>query len=757
MKRDLKKIISQMTLEEKAGLCSGLDFWHTKGIERLGIPSLMMTDGPHGLRKQGTSVDHLGLNGSVPATCFPSGAALACSWDRNLLEKVGAALGEECQAEQVDILLGPAVNIKRSPLCGRNFEYFSEDPYLSSEIAAFHIRGVQGCGVGTAIKHYAVNNQEHRRWSVDAIVDERTLREIYLKSFEGAVRKSQPWAVMCAYNKVNGEYCSENRHLLTEVLKQDWGYEGFVMSDWGAVNERVAGLEAGLELEMPSNNGIGDQKIIAAVQSGRLAENVLDDAVERILKVIFKAVDNRQAQVTYDPEIHHNLAREAARETMVLLKNENQILPLERGKTIAIIGAFVKNPRYQGEGSSHVNPSKLDDILAEIQGAAGLNGKVLYSPGYHLEDDENDEQLLNTARENASQADVAIIFAGLPSRCESEGYDREHLRIPENQQRLIKAVAEVQKQLVVVLMNGAPVEMPWIYNVKGLFEAYLGGQALGGALADLLFGAANPCGKLAETFPMKLKHNPAQLNFPGEGDRVSYSEGVFVGYRYYDGKDMEPLFPFGYGLSYTSFEYVSMIIDKPKITDRETLIVTVRVKNAGKMAGKEIVQLYVKDIACHVIRPEKELKGFEKVELQPGEEKAVTFVLDKSAFAYYNPEIKDWQVESGDFEILVGKSSREIVLWQTVNVQSKSISRKTFHKNTTVGDLIATPAGASAIKEWLPILTAENGILGGQAKDDFQLAMAMMQFIPLRALVSLGKGVFTEAMINDLLTKLNDR
>jgi beta-glucosidase len=373
-----------------------------------------------------------------------------------------------------------------------------------------------------------------------------------------------------------------------------------------------------------------------------------------------------------------------------------------------------------------------------------------------LETDENDEQLLIAAKENAIQADVAIIFAGLPSRYESEGYDRQHLRIPENQRRLIEAVAEVQKQLVVVLMNGAPVEMPWICKVKGLFEAYLSGQALGGALADLLFGAANPCGKLAETFPLKLKHNPTQLNFPGEGDWVAYKEGVFVGYRYYDVKDIEPLFPFGYGLSYTSFEYTGMVVNKRNITEQETLIVTVKVKNTGKMAGKEIIQLYVKDIICHVMRPEKELKGFEKIELQPGEEKTVTFLLDKSAFAYYNPEIKDWQVESGDFEILIGKSSREVVLFQTVNVQSVICSHKRFHKNTTIGDLVADPAGAAAINEWLPILTAENGILGGQAKDDFQLAMAMMQFIPLRALVSLGKGVFTEAMIDELLYKLND-
>ena len=658
MQRDIKKLISQMTLEEKAGLCSGLDFWHLKGVERLGIPPIMVTDGPHGLRKQEQNADHVGINVSVPATCFPTAAGLASSWNRELVEKVGAALGEECQAEGVSVLLGPGANIKRSPLCGRNFEYFSEDPYLSSEMAASHIKGVQSQGVGTSLKHFAANNQEHRRMSVDAIVDERTLREIYLSSFEGAVKKGKPWTVMCSYNKVNGEYASEDEFLLTDILRDEWGFEGFVVSDWGAVNERVKGLEAGLDLEMPSSFGVGDSKIVEAVRNGILPEEILDKAVERVLNIIFKAVDNKKENATYDKEAHHQLAREVAKECMVLLKNEDKILPLKKQGTIAIIGEFAKRPRYQGGGSSHVNPTKLDDIYEQIKKSAGDNVNVIYAQGYSLEKDEVDEGLLKEAKHAAVQADVAVIFAGLPEHYESEGYDRQHMRMPESHCTLIEAVAQVQSNVVVVLSNGSPVEMPWLDKAKGVLEANLAGQTMGGAIADLLFGDANPSGKLSETFPKELSHNPSYLNFPGEGDKVEYREGIFVGYRYYDKKNLEPLFPFGYGLSYTTFEYSNLNISKNEILDTETVTVSVKVKNIGEITGKEVVQLYIRDIESSVIRPEKELKGFEKIELKPGEEKTVVFELDKRAFAYYNVDIGDWHVETGEFEILIGKSSR---------------------------------------------------------------------------------------------------
>ncbi|MBE3101489.1 MAG: glycoside hydrolase family 3 protein, partial [Firmicutes bacterium] len=493
MSRDIKSIIEQMTLEEKASLCSGADFWNTKGVERLGIPSIMMIDGPHGLRKQAVDNDHLGINASVPATCFPTGATLACSWDRALLKKIGIGIGEECQAEGVSIILGPAANIKRSPLCGRNFEYFSEDPYLSTEMAVHHIKGVQSQGVGTSLKHYAVNNQEHKRLVIDAVVDERTLREVYLASFEGAVKQSQPWTVMCAYNKVNGEYCSENKYLLTDILKKEWGLEGFVVSDWGAVNERADGLAAGLELEMPSSGGLGDKKIVDAVKDGVLSESILDDAVERLLKVIFMAVDNKKENANYDKDAHHQLARYAARECMVLLKNQDNILPLNKENTLAVIGGFAKKPRYQGGGSSHINPTKVDTALEEIQGLVGKGVQVLYADGYKVDvegsffggkvfksdSDVADDSLIDAAIDAAAKSNVAVVFAGLPASYESEGYDRKHMRIPEGQQKLIEAVAKINPNTVVILSNGAPIEMPWLPNVKAVLEGYLGGQAFG--------------------------------------------------------------------------------------------------------------------------------------------------------------------------------------------------------------------------------------------------------------------------------------
>ncbi len=675
MNKTIHEIVSQLTLEEKAGLCSGADFWNTMAVERLGIPSIMMCDGPHGLRKQGTDTDDLRFNNIVPATCFPTAAGLACSWDRQLLEKVGNVLGIESQAEGVSIILGPGANIKRSPLCGRNFEYFSEDPYLSSELAASHIRGVQSKGVGTSLKHFAANNQEHRRMSVDVVVDERTLREIYFASFEGAVKQSQPWTVMCSYNRVNGEFASQNKWLLNDILKEEWGFEGFVVSDWGAVDERVPGLEAGLDLEMPSSHGVGTRKIVEAVKTGQLSEKVLDKAVERLLNIIFKAVENKKENVKFGKDSHHQLAKEVAIECMVLLKNEDGILPLSPEGTIAVIGAFAKNPRYQGGGSSHVNASRVDDICSEIKKAAG-SAEILYGEGYNLDKDEIDERLIEEAVEIAKKSKVALIFAGLPDRYESEGYDRVHMSIPENHIRLIEKVAEVQKNIVVILSNGSPIEMPWIDKVKGLLEGYLGGQALGGAIADLIFGKANPCGKLAETFPERLSHNPSFISFPGEGDKVEYREGLFVGYRYYDAKAIEPLFPFGYGLSYTNFEYSDLLVDKKEIEDNSCVKVSVKVKNTGKIPGKEIVQLYVKDTKSSVIRPEKELKGFEKIELLPGEEKTVTFELGKRAFAYYSTEIGDWHVESGEFEILIGKSSKEIVLKEVVSVNSTTTISK---------------------------------------------------------------------------------
>jgi beta-glucosidase len=753
MERDIKKIISQMTLEEKAGLCSGLDFWHTKSVERLGVPSIMMTDGPHGLRKQADSADHLGLNASVPATCFPSAVSLASSWDRELIQKVGTALGEECQAEDVAIILGPGANIKRSPLCGRNFEYFSEDPYLSSEMAASHIAGVQSQGIGTSLKHFAVNNQEHRRMTVDAIVDERALREIYLASFEEAVKKSDPWTVMCSYNKLNGVYNSHNEYLLTKILREEWGFDNFVVSDWGAVSDIVSGVKSGLELEMPSSFGSGDKKIADAVRNGELSEEVLDKAVERILKIVFKAVDNKKQNAVYDKEVHHKLARQVAAECMVLLKNEDGILPLKKSGSVAVIGAFAKKPRYQGGGSSHINPTKLEDGLTEIQKAAGAGVKVSYAEGFKL-DDSMDEALVEEAKKAAFSADVAVIFAGLPDIYESEGYDRKHMRIPENQIKVIEELAKVQKNIVIVLCNGSPIEMPWFDKTKAVLEGYIGGQAIGGAAADVLFGEVNPSGKLAETFPRKLSDNPSFLNFPGEGDRVEYKEGIFVGYRYYDKKEIEPLFPFGYGLSYTSFEYTGISVDKQELLDNETLTVKISVKNTGKAAGKEVVQLYVRDVESSVIRPDKELKGFAKVDLQPGEEKTVEIKLVKRAFAYYNTELHDWYVESGVFELLAGGSSRDIVLKAEVKVNSTTPVKRNFSLNSTIGDLLGTRAGAAAFGSMLansPMASVDPDTLGTDM-------LSMIKDIPLRALLSLFGGPqspLTEETALGLIAQIN--
>lgn len=757
MERNIKELVQRMTLEEKAGMCSGLDFWHLKGVERLGIPSIMVTDGPHGLRKQDGSADHLGLTSSVPATCFPSAAGLASSWDKELARQVGVALGEECQAEDVAVLLGPGVNIKRSPLGGRNFEYFSEDPLLSTQMATGHIQGVQSQGVGTSLKHFAVNNQEERRMSIDAVVDERTLREIYLASFEGAVKDGQPWTVMCSYNKVNGTYAGENEWLLTDILKDEWGHEGLVVSDWGAVNERADALAAGLELEMPTSGGIGERKVIDAVESGQLPLDKLDRAVERMLTLIFNAVDQNQDGATYNKDEHHQLARKVAAESMVLLKNEEGILPLGREGDVAIIGAFARKPRFQGGGSSHINPTKVDDIVEEMTQVAGEGVTFSYAPGYRIEADDVDETLMHEAVQAAQSADTAVVFVGLPDRYESEGYDRAHLRLPDNHIRLIEEIAKVQSRVVVVLSNGSPVEMPWLPQVQAVLEAYLGGQAVGGAIADLLYGEVNPSGKLAETFPAKLSDNPSYLNFPGEGDRVDYREGIFVGYRYYDKKELEPLFPFGYGLSYTTFEYADLKVDRTELTDQDEVNVHVRITNTGDIAGKEIVQLYVNDIESTVIRPVKELKAFAKVALDPGESKVVSFTLSKRSFAYYNVDMKDWHVETGEFEIQVGSSSRDIHVHTRVNVESTATFLPTYTRNSTLGDIQRDPAHKQLLDQALQQFQEASGFGGDDAGDHADMMDAMMKYMPLRALVAFSGGAMTEEAMNELLEQLNNK
>ena len=752
MKRNLKELISQMTLEEKAGMCSGLDFWHLKGVERLGIPSVMVSDGPHGLRKQDDKADHLGINDSIKAVCFPPAVLSACSFDRELLETLGETVGDEAQATDLSVVLGPAVNIKRSPLCGRNFEYYSEDPYLAGESAAAFIKGVQSRHIGTSIKHFAANNQEFNRMSASSEVDERTMREIYLPAFETAVKKSQPYTVMCSYNKINGTYASENPWLLTEVLRDEWGFEGYVMSDWGAVNDRVEGLKAGLDLEMPASGGINDAEIVKAVQEGTLDEAVLDRAVERILKIVFEYVDNRKEQLL-TLEKDHEIAQKVAEESIVLLKNEEAILPLKESENIAFIGGFVKNPRYQGGGSSHVNSFKVTSVWDALEGKE----HVTYAEGFSADKDVYDEKLAAEAIETAKQADKAVIFAGLPESFESEGYDRKHMHLPECQDKLIAEIAKVQPNIIVVLHNGSAVEMPWLKDVKGLVEAYLGGQAVGQAEANILYGNVNPSGKLAETLPIKLEDNPSYLNF-GDGDKVEYSEGIFVGYRYYDKKKMEVAFPFGYGLSYTTFEYSNVKTDKDTLTEGETLRVSVDVTNTGDKFGKEIVQLYVADKTEAIRRPEKELKGFEKVALNPGETKRVTFTVDKRSLAWYNTEIQDWYAASGAYELLIAASSQDVRLTKTIQWKSTQVLPLHLHMNSTLGELQADERSRDFGIELKLKMNALFGLGSSEDSTDAvsgEMGDAIAFSIPVRNAV--GFGLCTKEELQKKLDELNQR
>ena len=753
---DIKALISQLTLEEKAGLCSGADFWHTKAVERLGIPASMVSDGPHGLRKQDDKVDHLGVNDSIKAVCFPAASATAASFDKAMLTRMGEAIGDSCQHEGLSVVLGPAVNIKRSPLCGRNFEYFSEDPYLAGKLSAAFIHGVQSRNVGTSIKHFAANSQEHRRMSSSSEVDERTLREIYLPAFETAVKEEQPWTVMCSYNRLNGVFASENPWLLTDVLRKEWGFEGYVVSDWGAVSDRVAGLAAGLDLEMPSSGGINDKKIVEAVRSGKLDEAVVDQAVERILNIIFRFTENAKPDTPWDKEAQHQLAAEIAADCMVLLKNDDKILPLRKEDTVAFIGEFADKPRFQGGGSSHINCFRTTSAL---EAAAGL--PVLYAQGYSATKDAATEEQIAEAVAAAKKAKIAIVFAGLPDVYESEGYDRTHMRMPECQNRVIEAVASANPNTVVVLHNGSPVEMPWIGKVKAVLETYLGGQAVGLATIRVLYGETNPSGRLPETFPLQLEDNPSFLSYGGEGDIAEYREGIFVGYRYYDFKKAAVLFPFGYGLSYTDFEFSNLRLSANTITDLDLLTATVTVKNTGDRAGKAVIQLYVGDKESSVFRPVRELKGFEKISLQPGEAKDVSFTLDKRAFAYWNTELHDWTVEPGDFTIEIGRSSRDIALDASVTVNSAVKINRHYDMNSIFMDILADPHAAAVFKPVLDGMRAafipadtEQTDAAKEAITE-EMGLAMFNYMPLRSILSFAGEKADPSLLEQLLNTLN--
>jgi len=639
----------------------------------------MVSDGPHGLRAQLEAGDHVGIGGSAPATCFPTASALGSSWNPELFRTVGEALGREAKKLGVSVVLGPGINMKRSPLCGRNFEYVSEDPWLAGELTTAMVQGTQSQGIGTSLKHYAANNQEDDRLRVSAEVDERTLREIYLPAFERVVKLSQPWTVMCAYNKVNGVYCSEHHWLLTEVLREEWGFEGLVVSDWGAVHDRVAALRGGLDLEMPPNLGVSDAAIVTAVRDGSLHESIVDDSVSRVLQLVDRSQPALATPGEFDFDEHHVLARRAAHESAVLLKNAGNVLPLqpESGSTVAVIGEFARTPRYQGAGSSQVNPTRIDVPLDELQSALAGQAEVRFAAGFGIGTTDNDEELMQEAVELASGADHVVVFLGLPGEDESEGFDRIHIDLPANQLVLLHALAEVHDRLIVILANGGVVRVStWDDKVAAILECWLSGQAAGGAAIDLLLGVANPSGKLAETIPIRLQDNSSYLNFPGEEGVVRYGEGIFIGYRAYDKLVQHVSYPFGFGLSYTTFRIddVNVSITGSVAGGDLAATVTASVTNTGQRAGAEVVQAYVGDVEASVARPLRELKGFVKVYLEPGQTRQVSCQLDERAFAFWSRRLQQWVVESGEFLIAVGRSSRDLVATEAITIDAPRLS-----------------------------------------------------------------------------------
>lgn len=732
--------ISDLTLEEKAALTSGLDFWRLKAIERLGVPSIMVTDGPHGLRKQAGESDHLGINASVPATCFPPAVGLGSSWDPALAARVGEAIGLEAAIEDVAVVLGPGVNIKRSVLCGRNFEYFSEDPIHAATMGSGVVRGIQSQGVGTSLKHFAANNQETDRMRVSSDVDPRPLREIYLRAFQGVVEDTQPWTVMCAYNRVNGVYASEDPFLLTEVLRDEWGFDGLVISDWGASNVRVDGVRAGMDLEMPSSGGITDRQLVDAVRAGELDEADLDRAAERVLTLIRRANERAAADGALDVDAHHALAREAAGRSIVLLKNEGGILPLAPTQKVAVIGEFAEKPRYQGGGSSHINPTRVDVPLERIRAVAG---DVAYAPGYVLPEVPEGigmsavkapkpepsvvERLRAEAVEAAKGADVALVFVGLPDEDESEGFDREHIDLPAEHLALVDAVAAAIPNVVVVLSNGGVIALPFADRVPAIVETWLLGQAGGSGIADVLYGSVNPSGRLAESFPYRLEDTPAFTSAPGENQHVRYGEGIYVGYRWYDARRMDVAFPFGHGLSYTTFSYG----DVAATATGDGIEITVDVTNTGQVTGREVVQAYVSVPGSAVERAPRELKAFESVEIEPGQTVAVTLNACARDLRYWETRVDRWILEPGDYVVEVGSSSRDLHGSATVAIAGDELVIP-LTRDSSVGDAFAHPVAG-------PIARAEiaSGPFGAVMMSGDELS-PMGRDMPLNRVVSFG-------------------
>jgi len=711
--------VSQMTLEEKAALVAGADMWKTASLNRLGIDSIYMYDGTNGIRKtQATNEIGIFSGDNIPATCYPTGSTLGASWNIELLREIGVALGIEGNHLDIDLLLGPGINMKRSPLGGRNFEYYSEDPCLSGELGAAFVNGLQSEGVGASLKHFACNNQETEKMAMSSEVDERTLREIYLNAFERVVKKANPWTIMCSYNLLNGQYTSENEHLQKEILREEWGYEGVVMSDWTAVHNRIRALKVGLDLEMPGPAHYNKTLLIQAVESGEMTEETLNASIRRMLVLHDKVKARKQSAKPYDWEAHHALAYRAAVESIVLLKNERHTLPLrsESLDSVAVIGQLAQAPRYQGGGSARVNPTKLDIPYAEIVRVAGNGVSVAYAPGYRNDDCE-DEALIAESVALAAKADAAVLFVGKPEGAESEGFDLKDIDLPSQQVKLIQAVAAVQPNCIVVLSNGSAVAVAsWIGSVPAVVDMWLAGQAGGSAIADILFGLRNPSGKLSETFPVKLSDNPSFLSFGGEGGKAVYSEGLFTGYRYYDKKELAPQFPFGHGLSYTTFEYSSLSLS----SGAEGVTVKCRIRNTGEMTGQEVVQVYVRDELCRWIRPVKELKAFRKIELKSGEEAEVTFTLEPRDFSYYDPNRAQWKADTGHFEILVGSSSLDVRLSNRLLLEFPDDRPHTYNGYSLMSEWLDDPR-ARAILERVteemnrhspePVLLDEPGVL----------------------------------------------
>ncbi|MET0853638.1 MAG: glycoside hydrolase family 3 C-terminal domain-containing protein [Microterricola sp.] len=729
------EIVASLTLEEKASLTSGANFWTTKAVERAGVPSIVLTDGPHGVRLQRESADHLGLADSIPATCFPPAVGLGASFDTELLERVGVALGEEAKTEGVGVLLGPGINIKRSPLCGRNFEYLSEDPIVSGILGSALVRGLQSQGVGTSLKHFAANNQENDRMRSSSDVDPRPLREIYLRGFQRVVEDEQPWTVMCSYNKLNGVYTSENPWLLNTVLRDEWGFTGVVVSDWGAVNDRVTGVAAGLDLEMPSSDGRTDAELVAAVRAGELDEAVLDLAALRTVELALKAQAGADANASYDVDAHHALAREAAARSIVLLKNESELLPLASSASVAIIGEFARTPRYQGAGSSMINPTKLDTALEEI---GVLAEQSTFAAGFTLDGDNSGAAALrDEAVAAAAAADVAVVFLGIPAAEESEGFDREHIELPAVQLELLDAVLAVNPRTVVVLSNGGVVRLgDFEARVPAILEGWLLGQAGGGATADVLYGVVNPSARLSETFPVRIEDSPAYLEFPGEHGHVRYGEGLFVGYRWYDARKIAVQYPFGHGLSYTSFAYSGLELT----ADEAGITATVTVTNTGARDGREIVQLYTGLAASSVQRAPQELKGFASVALAAGESRTVSITARREDLTYWDTRIDKWILESGEYTVAVGASSRDIRESGTVTVEGDAVLLP-LGPDTSLGEMMADPIAGPILMQGLAASFGGGDAAAGAGAEEIFKMIGSLPISRLKTFASLGFDV----------------